>query len=68
MDIDSVKEYAKSKADGIVYNLVDDLGRVLRNYDILIWKRNFMKGMRIWMIFNIPEELWVSLLVSIYKY
>lgn len=36
VDIDSVKEYAKSKADGIVYNLVDDLGRVLRNYDIVI--------------------------------
>ena len=26
----------KSKADGIVYNLIDDLRGVLRNYDILI--------------------------------
>ena len=36
VDIDSVKGYAKSKADGIVYNLIDDLRGVLRNYDILI--------------------------------
>ena len=36
VDIDSVKGYAKSKADGIVYNLVDDLRGVLRNYDVLI--------------------------------
>lgn len=36
VDIDSVKEYAKSKADGVVYKLVDDLRGVLRNYDILI--------------------------------
>lgn len=35
VDIDSVKEYAKSKADGVVYNLVDDLRGVLKNYDIL---------------------------------
>ena len=36
VDIDSVKEYAKSKADGIVYDLIDDLRGVLRNYDVLI--------------------------------
>lgn len=36
VDIDSVKGYAKSKADGIVYNLIDDLREVLRNYDVLI--------------------------------
>ena len=36
VDIDSAKGYAKSKADGIVYNLVDDLRGLLRNYDVLI--------------------------------
>ena len=36
VDMDSVKEYAKSKAEGVMYNLVGDLRGVLRNYDILI--------------------------------
>lgn len=36
VDVDSVKGYTKSKAEGVVYNLVDDIRGVLRNYDVLI--------------------------------